>query len=64
VTGYDDKGLDPSYGEALILQKPIDQASLKDVLGSVIGDQAVTADPKAASFASPAITERDNAQTA
>jgi two-component sensor histidine kinase/DNA-binding response OmpR family regulator len=40
VTGYDDKGLDPHYGDAPVLQKPIDQTSLKDVLTSVMGEQA------------------------
>jgi two-component sensor histidine kinase/DNA-binding response OmpR family regulator len=42
VTGYDDKGLDPGYVNAPVLQKPIDQTTLKNMLGAMVDGQAGT----------------------
>jgi CheY-like chemotaxis protein len=63
VTGYDDKGLDPGYVDAPVLQKPIDQGNLKDLLASVIGERG--AEMKAPGVAPAAVTEaRDTARMA
>jgi PAS domain S-box-containing protein len=58
VTGYDDKGLDSRYADAPVLQKPIDQGSLKDILGSVVGGQATPPSAR------PIEEARDSARTA
>jgi two-component sensor histidine kinase len=63
VTGYDDKGLDPRYANAPVLQKPIDQGNLKDMLGAIIGDRATEMSERV--VATPSIAEpRDAAQSA
>jgi two-component sensor histidine kinase/DNA-binding response OmpR family regulator len=59
VTGYDDKGLDPHYANAPVLQKPIDQATLKNMLGSMVNG------PSAPHVATPEAAEpRDSARMA
>jgi hypothetical protein len=62
VTGYDDKGLDPGYVDAPVLQKPIDQGNLKDVLASVIDERAGETNTR---DVAPAVAEeRDSARMA
>ena len=66
VTGYDDKGLDRRYADAPVLQKPIDQASLKEMLGSVMGEResaGLTRDSASTAAASIADAQ-DSARTA
>jgi PAS domain S-box-containing protein len=64
VTGYDDKGLDPRYADAPVLQKPIDQVSLKDILGSVVGVRAAANGGGMPPVATPVLEGRDSARTA
>jgi two-component sensor histidine kinase/DNA-binding response OmpR family regulator len=62
VTGYDDKGLDPRYVNAPVLQKPIDQTTLKNMLGAMVDGQAGT--PSVAPAVAAAAEPRDSARMA